>query len=303
MKIALFIASKKGYGSLRKLIENNHQSSIGFVSSFKETNVKKSYDEDISILCRENGIDYFPWHDIKDRLFTLCRDKDITVAFAISWKFLIDTEINNIIPNGLIVFHDSLLPKYRGFAPTPTAIICGDNKIGVTALIAGDKADNGDIILQREMKIDKSEYIKEIIDRQSELMGDMLLEIIYDLKEGNITYTPQDEAEVTYSIWRNPEDCRIDWNQSADDIYNFIRAVSDPYPGAFTFYKGERITVNRALVLDYDMEFAIRDTGKIWSVIDNSPVVICKEGMLKITEALSSEGLKIKFDRLRERLD
>ena len=302
MKIALFIASKKGYICLKKLVEGNLKDSIGFVSSFREINVARSYDEDISILCRENKIDYFPWRDIKNSLFQVCRDRGITVAFAVSWKFLIDTGINDIIPHGLIVFHDSLLPKYRGFAPTPTAVICGDNEIGVTALTAGDKADNGDIILQRKMKIGSDEYIREIIDRQSELMADMLLDIISNLKNGKIKRTAQNDADATYSIWRGSEDCRIDWDRSARDIYNLIRAVSDPYPGAFTTYKGERIIVKRACILDHDMDFAIRDTGKIWSISDNSPIVICREGMLKITEAASPFGLKVTFDRLRERL-
>ena len=104
-------------------------------------------------------------------------------------------------------------------------------------MTACDKADNGDIILQRKMKIGSDEYIREIIDRQSELMADMLLDIISNLKNGKIKRTAQNDADATYSIWRGPEDCRIDWDRSARDIYNLIRAVSDPYPGAFTTYK------------------------------------------------------------------
>lgn len=301
MKAALFLATKKGYYCLETLIKNNYSQSIGFVSSFKETNVEKSYDEDIKMLCDENNIRFIQWGNLKNSLQNELINNQISISFAIGWKFLIDTKINEFTEHGLVVFHDSLLPKYKGFAPTPTAIICGEEIIGVSAIKAADGTDNGDIILQKRMSISEDEYVAEIIDRQCILYSEMVSEIISLANNNRIVLIPQDESTATYSIWRNPEDCLIDWSKSSKEIYNLIRAVSNPYPGAYTFYKDNKIIINKASIIQ-DMSFAIRDYGKLWAINGNKASVICGDGMLLIENASYEDGTSVIFDKLRERL-
>ena len=221
--------------------------------------------------------------------------------FAVGWRYLLPVKINETALHGLIVFHDSLLPKYRGFSPTPTAIMCGEKKIGVTALKASDQADRGDIILQMEMKIEEEDYIADIIKKQCVIYAEMLMEILRKVKEGELIGKKQEEDQAVYCIWRDVQDCKIDWEMPAADIRNMVRAVSSPYPGAYCYYKKKKIIVNRVEVAG-DLKFAVRQCGKIWSVKDNEPVVICGNGMLKITDAKYEDGKTVIFDKLRERL-
>ncbi len=300
-KSAFFIATEKGYFCLRKCIETGYGKNICFVVSFQEKNVKKSYDQDIKELCNKEGIYFYLWKNVKDEIVKKCRQSQLSIVFAVGWRFLLPVEINAITEFGLIVFHDSLLPKYRGFAPTPTAILCGDKKLGVTALLAAEKVDHGDIILQKEFAIDEEDYIEDIIKKQCIVYANMLVDIYEMIKKGELKRKKQNEEDAVYCVWRNLADCKIDWNLSAEKIRNLVRAVSAPYMGAYCFYRKKKIIVLRAEIAD-EIKFAIRQCGKIWSISNNQPTVICGCGMLKITRAEYEDGSEVIFDKLRENL-
>ena len=301
IKLALFLATEKGYKSLERLINSGKASKIGCVVSFKEENVAHDWHGDIKNLCGANKILFLSWLEAKNNLSELFRKNKITSAIAISWRFLLPLEINNFLEIPLIVFHDSLLPKYRGFAPTPTAIINGEKFIGVTALFASQAADEGDIIIQRKIEVPHDKYMKEIINEQAFIYAGMLEEILSMIETGNICAYKQDENQASYSIWRNPEDCKINWNNSAEYIYNFIRALGEPYLGAYCYYNGEKIIIDKSEIIS-DKIFELRDAGKIWSIKNNMPEIICGSGMLRITQAHYEDGEKVKFLKLRARL-
>lgn len=301
-RIALFLATKKGYISLEKLISLGLYDNIKLVFTFREVGVDKSYDVDIVNLSVANNIPVFYWDKSKHLLMEYFKDFSITSAFAIGWRYLIPLDINNILETNLIVFHDSLLPKYRGFSPTPTAIICGENTLGVTALFASDKVDAGDIILQKKIEISNNEYISEIIDRQAELYSSLLIKIISQIESNSLVSLKQDETLATYSIWRDISDCQINWKESSTEIYNLIRAVSNPYPGAYTHYLDKKIIVNRAKVVP-DLIFQKRDVGKVWNIINGNPQIICGSGMLEILDARYENGEKVAFTSLRTRMN
>lgn len=301
-KLLLFIATKKGCTALRHLIKNGRQKNIGIVVTFREVNVDKDWSYDIEETCIKNHIPCFLWTQIKTNIIGLITKYQITGAVAIAWRYLIPLKINEYLEDDLIVFHDSLLPQYRGFAPTPTAIICGEEKVGVTALFATETVDQGEIILQRHLLVSSDMYMNEIIEEQSHLYACMLEAIITQMEENILSSYPQDESKATYSIWRNPEDCHINWNRPAREVYNFIRALGTPYPGAFSFLNTKKIKINRAIVLDYDLNFSIREAGKIWKLVDQNPDVICGEGMLRILDASTEDGAEFQFKKIRCRL-
>lgn len=302
-KFLLFVASEKGYTALRRLHDEDYKN-VACVITFEEVLVDHDWSYDIMMLCREQSIPCFFWKEAKNKLYEIISKYNVTSAVTIAWKYLIQLDINKYLEDNLIVFHDSLLPKYRGFSPTPTAIICGEQVIGVTAIFATDQTDRGDIILQKEVSIPDNMYIKEIIELQSRLCGEMLTEII-DLAINHELLAhahAQNEDEATYSIWRNEEDCHIDWKWSNTYIFNFIRALGSPYHGAYTYLDGKMIIVRKAKKLDYDYQFAIRQPGKIWSIREGVPVVICGKGLLQIEEAESINGERIMFDKVRRQL-
>ena len=301
-KFILFLATKKGFYALEKIVESGFKKNVGMVITFVEKDVEKSYDKDIEMICRKEGIKFLIWNEAKYNLTQYIKYEKITSAVAIGWKYLIDLGINNVLEDNLIVFHDSLLPKYRGFAPTPTAIMCGESRIGVSVIFATETVDEGDIILQQDMIVEESQYINEIIERQGELYSELLLKVFKMISDNKLDSYKQNEDEATYSLWRNIEDCRIDWSETSTEIYNKIRAVSAPFYGAYTEYNGYRIIINRCEKLGKDLNFAIRDCGKIWSIQGNCPIVVCGKGLIKILEAKTLNNDKVIFDKLRIRL-
>lgn len=302
VKIAFFMATQKGYSTLKYLIDNHLEDCIGVVVTFKEPNVVISYHEKIRDYCCKFNIPNFLWKDVNSSLDKLINKYNIDSVVAISWRFMIPLEINRHLKYDLIVFHDSLLPKYRGFAPTPTAIICGEKKIGVTAIYATNEVDSGDIIAQKSVSISDNEYIYDIIVKQSQLYCQIMHIIIDFMNTGNIPCYAQDSNEATYSIWRSPDDCRIDWSLSSKEIYNFIRALGEPYIGAFTYVEGKKVVICKSTIVQ-DLKFVIRDYGKIWRIVDNKPYVICGNGMLRIDLAKYDDNEQVEFNKIRVRFN
>ncbi|MBM7566459.1 methionyl-tRNA formyltransferase [Paenibacillus sacheonensis] len=301
-KLLCFLMTDKGLSSLKYAIYRGYSENIGCVVSYNDKNMKTDDSQGIFALCEEHGIPHYLWFEVKNYLPDIIVNHKITSAVAISWQYLIDLSINALLQDDLLIFHDSLLPKYRGFAPTVTAMLCGDKITGVSVLKASEHVDAGDIILQEQVEISDADYIKDIIEKQSLIYAESFVKIINRLRKGNLIAYPQDHALATYSVWRSLEDCKIDWSLTAYRIHILVRAVSSPYPGAYTFYENKKIIINRAEMLEKDINFAIRDFGKVWAIQNGIPVVICGSGMLQITDASYENGEKVFFNKLRVRL-
>jgi methionyl-tRNA formyltransferase len=219
------------------------------------------------------------------------------LSFLVGWQHLLSE-----VTGSTIVFHDSLLPRYRGFAPTVTALIKGDREIGVTALTPTGSMDEGPIIAQRAMAISYPIKIRTALELQAGLMAEIAGDIIEQWRGGRLTSTPQREENATFSIWRDDANYEIDWSNSADAVERFVDAVGHPYAGARTTVSpGETIRVLDVTPLA-DMRFEIRDVGKIWNLNGNRPVVICGSGMLRIDSCCREDGSEFSFQRLRARL-
>lgn len=299
-KLMCFMATQKGLDVFSSAIKEGRADAFGCIISFKER-VAESFDKEFMRVCAEHHIPFFYWSDVKDCIDSIAVKYCVTGVVAIGWRYILPLSLNNILEHPIIVFHDSLLPKYRGFAPTPTAIIAGDDKVGVTALFATGEVDKGEIIWQKEVPVGMDDHIQDVINRQAAVYAEGFLHILKQMDRGCIDSLPQDEGLATYSIWRSPEDCRINWNSSAKEIYNFVRALGSPYPSAYTHYKGEKIFVIRVSLVA-DLNFVIRDCGKLWQIKENRPVVICGEGMIQIEDAVNAEGQAVVFDILRCKL-
>jgi methionyl-tRNA formyltransferase len=275
-KITFFLMSLKGFKSLNSFINAFGIQNIDFVVSSKDQKVENDYYNDIEQLCRKSGIPFYN----RNQKF----DVKSTYAFAISWRWLINLEHTK-----LIIFHDSLLPKYRGFAPLPTAMINGDNDIGVTALIASEEYDKGEILLQQAIKISYPLKIETAINLISECYVELMLLLSKKIiSNEDIVSMPQDEKQATYSLWRDENDYSIEWSADAKFIKRFIDSVGYPYRGAFTFMNNQKVRVLDANVIN-DVTVELRQEGKIIFVNDGRPVVVCGKGLLQINELISDE--------------
>jgi methionyl-tRNA formyltransferase len=142
---------------------------------------------------------------------------------------------------GTFNLHASLLPDYRGAAPIHWAIINGEEKTGVTTFFIDEKIDTGEMILKEELSIGEDETVGELHDRLMYLGAETVSKTIRQIQQGTVSTIKQPESETKSAPKLHPENCKVDWNASIDNIYNHIRGLN-PFPAAWTELKnGEEI--------------------------------------------------------------
>lgn len=157
------------------------------------------------------------------------------IIFSFYYRKMIAGEILAIPSYGAYNLHGSLLPKYRGRCPVNWVIINGEKVTGVTLHRMIDKPDAGDIVGQKETAIDFQDTAKTLNEKLCRTAALLLDELLPGMLTGPIPSCKQNLQAGSYFGGRKPEDGRIEWNKPSIAIYNLIRAVTDPYPGAFAF--------------------------------------------------------------------
>jgi methionyl-tRNA formyltransferase len=163
------------------------------------------------------------------------------LIFSFYYRRLLAPPILAIPPLGAVNLHGSLLPKYRGRAPLNWVLVHGETATGVTLHHMDARADHGDIIAQRVVPIAVEDTVLALWRKLTMAARGLLAETYPLLVAGRAPRMPQDHSVATTFGRRRPADGLIDWSQSAWQIYNLIRAVTHPFPGAFTFWGDERI--------------------------------------------------------------
>ncbi len=300
-KLGWLLNTQKGLNVLKALVARERPQ-VSLVVSYDDPNTSENSLSEIESLCQQHDIAFESWSEFKRRGRLGIVERNLEGLVAVGWQYLLPEDYWRSLPNRLIVFHDSLLPRYRGFAPVATGMIKGDTEFGLSVLFAGEGIDDGDLILQKSMTIGKQAYMADAIDIIGQAYADAAVELCDRMDDGPVPSLPQDHGQATYSIWRGPEDCRIDWRQSAEEIRDLIRAVSSPLPGAFTLLGGAPLRVWRAELITEDLRFEIRDHGKIWSLDGGCPVIVCGSGLLKLTRITTEDGGEgLPITRLRQR--
>jgi len=165
------------------------------------------------------------------------------VIFVIGLSQLISSEILRIPRYGCVGAHPALLPRNRGRAVIPWTIIREETFTGMTLFYIDEGIDSGDIIDQVVFPISDEDTAQTIYDRAVEGLCFMLRKHFHAILAGTAPRKPQDDSKASYCARRRPEDGLIDWTASTRTIYNLIRAVTRPYPGAFTYYGTRRVTI------------------------------------------------------------
>ena len=142
--------------------------------------------------------------------------------------------------------HGSLLPKYRGRVPVNWAVLHGERETGATLHVMEAKPDAGDIVAQQAVPILPDDTAKDVLDKVTVAAEIALWSVLPQLMRGQLPRRPNPLAQGSYFGGRKPEDGRLDWTRPAAELYNLIRAVAPPYPGAFFESRGRRLVVVRA---------------------------------------------------------
>ena len=276
-KIVLYAMTQKGFEVLRALTKLMGPQFIDFVVSSRDNHIANDYFEDIKKYCLSNDISFFQREDQPE--------PRTEFAIAISWRWIIKLETTK-----LIVLHDSLLPRFRGFAPLVTGLINGEKELGVTALYASEQYDKGEIIAQQKMDVHYPVTIAAVIKSITSLYVLIAGDLAKKMKANIPLHSrPQDEQQATYSLWLDDIDYFIDWSMSADHIRRFIDAVGYPYKGACS-WDGEKICRILEAEVESDVMIENRCPGKLIFINENEPVVVCGSGLLRIKNITDDKG-------------
>ncbi|MFH1898491.1 MAG: methionyl-tRNA formyltransferase [Candidatus Desantisbacteria bacterium] len=194
----------------------------------------------------------------------------VVVAFG----QILPDEILNIPTLGCINLHPSLLPRYRGAAPIQRSLINGDTVTGITVAYVNSKLDSGDIILQKEVKIEPYDTGDSLADRLSQLGAMLVMESIGLIKAGNAPRIPQDETQVSHAPKIRHEDSLIDWQKPARDIFNLVKALNSA-PGTYTLVGGERLKILAATIID---ECESKEPGIVVELTKDGPLISTGDG-------------------------
>ena len=242
-RIVFVGAHMEAYAPFQHLIELD-ENIVGLVTLDAGSMSKVAGAMDLTALAEKAGIATLRVANINEAAaVSWIREKAPDVLLVVGWTQLLKTELLRVPRFACLGFHASLLPKYRGRAPVNWAIINGESVTGNTMITLEPEADTGDIVAQRTIPITEEDDCKTLYQKVSKTEVEMLEEILPLIRRGSLPRQKQDDAQATVMRKRRPEDGLIDWGRSTREIYNWVRALTDPYPGAFSFLNGEKVWI------------------------------------------------------------
>ncbi|CNI00542.1 bifunctional UDP-glucuronic acid decarboxylase/UDP-4-amino-4-deoxy-L-arabinose formyltransferase [Yersinia frederiksenii] len=217
------------------------------------------------------------------------------IIFSFYYRNMLSDEILSSAPRGGFNLHGSLLPKYRGRAPINWALVNGEKETGVTLHKMVKKADAGAIVGQHKVIISDADTALTLHAKMRDAADELLRDLLPKMNDTSLQLVPQKESEATYFGRRTAADGEIPWQKPASDINNLVRAVTEPYPGAFTYLGQRKLIVWRSQPLD------ITHGKAPGTVLSTSPLIIaCGEGALEIIAGQGEAGLYVQGCRLAQ---
>jgi methionyl-tRNA formyltransferase len=233
-------------------------------------------------LCERVGIHYGGAELPASALEGLIRDRGPRFLITTGYRRLIPPDVFRLCDRGAVGAHFSLLPAYRGFAPVNWAVLNGERTTGVSLFHLAEGMDSGDIVAQGPLEIGPDETAGEVLDRAIPLFLNLLDQHLSALLEGTAPRHPQVDDNATYTCARTPDDGRIDWSAPAEQIHNLVRALSHPFPGAFTTHGGRRLTVWRTRLPAIPRRYVGSVPGRIVGVRSGVTQVLAGDGVVEL---------------------
>lgn len=291
MKAIVFAYNVLGKVGFEALLEHGYE--ICALVTHEDDPKEKIYFESVGALAEKKGITVFkPVSPNTPEFIQTIKNLSPNVLFSFYYRQMICDDILNIVNGRAYNLHGSLLPKYRGRSPLNWAVLHGETRAGVTLHKMVKKADRGEIVDQQGFDILEEDNIRTLQPKMSSAASILLARALPAILTGTEKLTVQDENKASYFGGRKAKDGIIHWEKSAKEINNLIRAVTDPFPGAFTFYNSKKIIIWSAKVL------AKPDENKPGKVLSLNPLVISTgKGSLNILEGAieNSDNLSAQF--------
>ncbi len=296
MKAIVFAYHDIGCAGLKALTEAGYD--VQAVFTHTDDPGENNFFSSVARLGAELDLPVYAPEDVNhplwvDRIRALQPD----VIFSFYYRHMLSDEILSLAPQGGFNLHGSLLPHYRGRAPVNWALVNGETETGATLHKMVKRPDAGDIVGQQKVTIADNDTALTLHKKVLEAAQVVLQEQLPKLKNGTATFTKQDESQASYFGRRTAADGEILWHKSAKEINNLVRAVTEPYPGAFSYLGQRKLIVWRSRVLDTQHD---KQPG---TVLSASPLVIaCGEGALEIVAGQNDSGLYVQGSRLAQEM-
>lgn len=247
--------------------------------------------------------DLFESYTVPNKVFTKLNSPEIaswirfrkpTLGIVVGVSQLISKDILEIPKMGFIGMHPTFLPEGRGRAPIPWALIKGMKSTGVSLFYCDAAADTGDILNQRRVPIYYEDTALTLGSRTDDIAIELLLENLPKLADGTAERIKQEESKATYWAKRTPEDGKINWGLRTREIFDWIRGLTHPYPGAFGILQGKKIYIWGARE-SLDERFG--KPGEVIAILPSSVLVATGEGNILLTKLQFEGASEIDADK------
>ncbi|WP_143870073.1 methionyl-tRNA formyltransferase [Catenovulum sediminis] len=293
MNIVLLAAATRGLLCLNKIGEHLSNSDKLTVFSFKEEAWEPEFSEGIKMATVKLGGQFYLTNKVHNPDYNFIWDESPDLILVIGWRYLIPKSVYSSAKIGCFVFHDSYLPEYRGFGPSVWALRNGEEYTGASLFKISDEMDEGPIVAQKKVTINKSDYIGDVVEKVTNTYLSILDEYIPQFRQGNYTLTEQNHSNATYTCKAIPDDFRINWNQTAEQIRNLIRSYAPPYPGAFCKLNEEKILVLEADVAN-DKKYVGLQPGRVVKIVQGKGSYVGTGDGLLFIRKVQIEGKSIE---------
>ncbi len=296
MKAVVFAYHDMGCVGVQALLDAGFD--IAAIFTHADNAQENAFFSSVARLAAERGIPVYAPDDVNhplwvDRIAEMKPD----VIFSFYYRNLLGEAILNSARIGAFNLHGSLLPAYRGRAPLNWVLVNGETQTGVTLHRMISRADAGAIIAQQAVEIADADDALSLHRKLTESAKHLLEGALPTLKSGTFSETAQDESKASYVGRRTPEDGRLEWEKPAQTLHNLVRAVSDPWPGAFSFVGTHKFIVWKSRVRS---DVAPARSGTVISV---SPLIIaCGEGALEVMTGQTEKGVYMQGAQLAQSL-
>ncbi|AOF02218.1 MULTISPECIES: bifunctional UDP-4-amino-4-deoxy-L-arabinose formyltransferase/UDP-glucuronic acid oxidase ArnA [Serratia] len=296
MKAIVFAYHDIGCAGLKALTEAGYD--VQAVFTHTDDPGENNFFSSVARLGAELDLPVYAPEDVNHPLWVdRIRELQPDVIFSFYYRHMLSDEILSLAPLGGFNLHGSLLPRYRGRAPVNWALVNGETETGATLHKMVKRPDAGDIVGQQKVTIADNDTALTLHKKVLEAAQAVLKEQLPKLKNGTASFTKQDESQASYFGRRTAADGEILWHKSAKEINNLVRAVTEPYPGAFSYLGQRKLIVWRSRVLDTQHD---KQPG---TVLSTAPLVIaCGEGALEIVAGQNESGLYVQGSRLAQEM-
>lgn len=283
MKV-IFLGTPQFAATVMKRLLNSRHNVLAAVAQPDRASGRKVIPSPVKALAAEAGIPCYQFESVSREGIAVLKELNADIAVTAAFGQILSRTLLSLTPHGVINVHASLLPKYRGASPIQQALLSGDAETGVTIMKTEYELDSGDIILQKTLPLAGVQNAGEASDVLALLGAEALVEALDSIEDGSAVFTPQNAAEATFCRKFSKEDGKLDFNLSATELYNRIRAFT-PWPSAYCDGPNGRVKLLSAVPVEIEEGLP----GEVLASEKNSLVIKCGGGALKVL-VLQGEG-------------